>query len=501
MLLTVLFTDIVGSTERAVAIGDKRWKQLLNAHHALVRRELKRHDGREIDTAGDGFFATFNQPGQAIACAEAISRDVRRLGIEIRAGIHMGEVEVNGPKVGGIAVHIAARVMSKANAGQVLVSSTVRDLMAGSDLRFDDVGVHELKGVPAQWRLYAVEAPSTAPADEDSAEAIERPPGRLPLGRLLGAAGVVAVLAIVATVLILGHGGGKGFVVGPNTVVRIDPRASTVAGGAVVGTTPSAIAYGDGMVWVANFDDRTLQSIDPGTGVAGPAFGGLTGNPAALAVGGGFVWVTVFQGGALRVDPRQHNAASPIDVGTGAEGVAFGLGAGWITNSQDDTLLQVDAGAGPPRVTQTIRLEAGSSPIGVAIGAGSVWVAESLAGKVVRIDPATGVVTQTITLLHGDPEQLAFGAGYVWASVPADDSVLRIDPRTDSAVTIPNVGNGPKGIAAGPDGVWVANSLDGSVAEIDGATVVRRLRLGDGLSVEGAAESPGAVWVSVRSPS
>src|SRR6266516_2466348 len=156
LLTTVLFTDIVGSTERASELGDKQWRRIIAAHHALVRRDLKRFQGREVDTAGDGFFATFDQPAQAIRCAEAVVRDVRRLGIEVRAGVHMGEVEVIGPKVGGIAVHIGARVMSKAGPGEVVVSSTVRDLVAGSDMRFHDLGAHELKGVPAQWRLYAV---------------------------------------------------------------------------------------------------------------------------------------------------------------------------------------------------------------------------------------------------------------------------------------------------------------------------------------------------------
>jgi class 3 adenylate cyclase len=140
LLTTVLFTDIVASTQRASELGDKQWRRLISSHHALVRRDLRRHNGREIDTAGDGFFATFDQPAQAIGCAQAIVGGMRRLGIEVRAGIHMGEVEVIGPKVVGLVVHIGARVMSKAGPGQVLVSSTVRDLMAGSELTFEDLG-------------------------------------------------------------------------------------------------------------------------------------------------------------------------------------------------------------------------------------------------------------------------------------------------------------------------------------------------------------------------
>jgi pimeloyl-ACP methyl ester carboxylesterase len=156
VLATVLFTDIVGSTERAAAIGDRKWRDLLDGYYALARRELGRFRGREIDTAGDGFFAAFDGPARAIRCAEAISTGVRSLGIEIRAGLHTGECEVIGEKVGGIAVHIGARVASLARAGEVLVSSTVKDLVAGSGIGFEDRGTQTLKGVPGEWRLFAV---------------------------------------------------------------------------------------------------------------------------------------------------------------------------------------------------------------------------------------------------------------------------------------------------------------------------------------------------------
>ena len=156
VLATVLFTDIVGSTERAAVLGDQRWRELLTSHHALVRKELARFRGREIDTAGDGFLATFDGPARAIRCASAIRDDVKPLGIEIRAGLHTGECEVMGDKLGGIAVHIGARIASLAKSGEVLVSSTVKDLVAGSGLEFEDRGTHSLKGIPGEWRLFAV---------------------------------------------------------------------------------------------------------------------------------------------------------------------------------------------------------------------------------------------------------------------------------------------------------------------------------------------------------
>jgi class 3 adenylate cyclase len=157
VLATVLFTDIVGSTERAAALGDRRWRDLLEGHHEVVRRELGRFRGREIDTTGDGFLATFDGPARGIRCARSVSEAVRPLGIEVRAGLHTGEIEILGDKVSGLAVHIGARVAAAAGPGEVLVSSTVRDLVAGSGLRFHDRGVQSLKGVPGEWQLFAVE--------------------------------------------------------------------------------------------------------------------------------------------------------------------------------------------------------------------------------------------------------------------------------------------------------------------------------------------------------
>jgi pimeloyl-ACP methyl ester carboxylesterase len=156
VLATVLFTDIVGSTERAAAVGDRRWRELLEQHHRLVRRELERFRGNEIDTAGDGFMASFDGPARAIRCARAIEDANETLGVDVRAGVHTGECERLGDKLSGIAVHIAARVASNAGPGEVVVSQTVKDLVAGSGLEFEDRGLHELKGVPDAWRLFAV---------------------------------------------------------------------------------------------------------------------------------------------------------------------------------------------------------------------------------------------------------------------------------------------------------------------------------------------------------
>jgi class 3 adenylate cyclase len=156
VLATVLFTDIVGSSEKAALLGDRAWRELLERHHELVRSQLVRFRGSEVDTAGDGFFASFDGPARAIRCASAIVESMPELGLEVRAGLHTGECELMDGKVAGIAVHTGARVSSFAQPGEVLVSSTVKDLVAGSGISFEDRGTHQLKGIPGEWRVYAV---------------------------------------------------------------------------------------------------------------------------------------------------------------------------------------------------------------------------------------------------------------------------------------------------------------------------------------------------------
>jgi class 3 adenylate cyclase/pimeloyl-ACP methyl ester carboxylesterase len=156
VLATVLFTDVVGSTDQVAGMGDRRWSELLATHDGLTRAELERFRGREVDTTGDGFLATFDGPGRAVRCACAIRDAVRAMGIQVRVGLHTGEIELHGDDIGGIAVHIAQRVQTRAEPDEVLVSRTVTDLVGGSGIEFQDRGDHELKGVPGSWRLFGV---------------------------------------------------------------------------------------------------------------------------------------------------------------------------------------------------------------------------------------------------------------------------------------------------------------------------------------------------------
>jgi class 3 adenylate cyclase len=156
VLASIMFVDVVGSTEHATRLGDRRWRDLIDRYYAITRRQLVRFRGCEVNTAGDGLFASFDGPARAIRCARAIVDEVRTLGITVRAGVHSGECEVIGGKIGGIAVHTGARIAAQAVPDEVLVSSTVRDLVAGSGMGFDDRGQHALKGVPGTWHLFAV---------------------------------------------------------------------------------------------------------------------------------------------------------------------------------------------------------------------------------------------------------------------------------------------------------------------------------------------------------
>jgi class 3 adenylate cyclase len=158
ILTTVLFTDIVGSTERAATLGDQRWRNLLDAHDRMVRDQLRRFRGKEINTTGDGFVVSFDGPARAIRCAQAIGEASTKLGVDLRVGLHTGECEVRGDDLGGLAVHVAARVAALASPGEILVSGMVKDLVAGSAIEFSDRGEHPLKGVPGTWQLFAVVA-------------------------------------------------------------------------------------------------------------------------------------------------------------------------------------------------------------------------------------------------------------------------------------------------------------------------------------------------------
>ena len=508
-LATVMFTDIVGSTELASEIGDVQWKQVLSTHHGVVRNALKRYNGREIDTAGDGFLATFARPADAIRCATDIVDQLREIGIHIRAGIHMGEVEQIGAKVGGIAVHIGARVASKAGGSQVLVSSTVRDLVAGSDIRFADAGVHDLKGVPGEFRLFSVE--HELKSDVPTKPLVEVPQAKAARRRTFPALAVVLIataVAAIAIVLVLvlvvfsSSDSSPSNVVaipGANTVSVIDTGSNRFDGTLPVGDGPVDAVAGGGFIWVINTADQTFSRVDPETQKVSPARS-VAGTPSGIAYGAGSVWIITEFGGAngangsvYRFDPAGGAAKKVIEVGNGVASIAFGDGAVWITNTLNNRVSRID----PATNAVDTSIDVGNDPEAVTAGGGYVWVANTLDKSIWKIDDTTNQVAGKFTLLS-PPSRLALEGTTLWALSETGSTVSKVDTANGTTMASVTVGAQPEAIAVGPDVVWVVAGAAHDVERIDPARtkVVARLPV-DG-SPEGVVVVGDRTWVTVH---
>jgi class 3 adenylate cyclase/streptogramin lyase len=506
-LATVLFTDIVGSTDLAVEFGDRRWRELLARHHAIVRGELKRYDGKEIDTAGDGFFATFESPASAIRCACAASDGVRELGVEIRAGIHVGECEQMGKKVGGIAVHTAARVLGAAQAGEVLVSGTTKELVGGAGVDFEDRGTHQLKGVPGDWRLFAVDAVDRAKRSPpaDPAEAERRRAAILPApllrrrrGRLLAGASAI-VLAAAGTAFVLTRGEAQ-IVPQPNTASRIDATSHRFAQTIPVGDQPVGVAAGEGAIWVINAGDSTVTRIDPTASPAVRATKSTQGSPTGIAAGEGSAWITTGfgtvsgQSELIAVDPASDDVQKATDLPSGTNALAAGAGFLWVADTVRNEVLKINPKS---HVVAPDHIPVGNQPVAIAVldgDAPSVWVADELSDTVTRIDPSTG--EPRLLGLASAPTGIAVGARSVWVTTE-DNTVVRLDVQGNTLTTV-GVPAGPASVAVGRDGVWVACSTARVVVRIDPRTnrVVQRLGV-NGRPAGLAADPSGDVWVIV----
>jgi class 3 adenylate cyclase len=403
-LATVLFTDIVASTERAVSIGDRRWRELLATYRTMVRRALRSTRGREIDDAGDGFFAVFEHPADAIACACMLADEVRTHGLEVRSGIHMGEVETTGAKLGGIAVHIGARVCSQAGAGQVLVSSTVRDVVR--DYGFIDLGARPLKGVPGEIQLFSVTWDEGRHVHDG---------GTSRRRYLVAAAAILAIAIVAALVLLLTRG--------PSTVQPVAASIVTVAGTGGAGDGPDhqpatttnidhpvAVALdSDGRVYLVDGnrvrrinDDGTVSTI-AGTGQAG-ALG--DGGPATAAELDGPQSVAIDSSGDVFIADSQNNRVQEV---TASGTMTTFAGTGQSGYSGD----------GGPASKATL-----NDPTGVAIGfGGAIFIADS-GNNVIREatrDPVSGAYVISTFAGTGD-------AGYNGEGGQANSALLD-DPQ------------------------------------------------------------------------
>jgi class 3 adenylate cyclase/streptogramin lyase len=500
VLAAVLFTDIVDSSVVAGHVGDARWKELIARHHAIVRRELKRYGGRELDTAGDGFFARFTEPAAAIRCACAASESVRQLGIEIRAGAHFGECEQVGGKLGGLTVVVGARVMALGGPGDVLVTGTARELAGGAGLGFEDRGRHSLKGVDGTWQVLAVTevdgAPRSGPADPKEAQQrlADVQPSRLRSRTRLVVGALIALAAGAAITSFALLGGNEEPTslerIPPDRVGTIDPSTNAIETALNVGSKPTGVTVGADAAWITRLEAEILSRVD----LASEEVETLSthGHPAAIGLDDkGFVWVlNGFEATVVRIDPRRMVIEDTFELPTGTKDLAVGEGAVWVTNADERTVTRLDL---VTRDNEVVELSGIGMPDGVAVGDGAVWVAGS--GGVAKVDSQSRDVLGTWPLRFPASE-VAVGEGAVWVTHQADDHVSKVDEATGASTYIP-VGNGPAEVAVGGGAVWVTNSLDGTLSKIHPKTNnAETIHLGS--SPEGVAFGDGSVWVAVH---
>jgi class 3 adenylate cyclase/streptogramin lyase len=506
VLATILFTDMVGSTDIAVRLGDRDWRRLVAAHHAAVRRQLARFGGQELDTAGDGFFASFDQPAQAVRAADAILAEAAALGLPLRAGIHTGEAERAGAKVGGIAVVIAARVMAMASSEEVLVSSTVRDLVAGSGLEFDDRGTHELKGVPGEWRVYALRRETRVPTDADAAHqaaiaGVASLEARARRRRLITAlVGAGLVVAVLAGVLALGLVSGPPPVIaapGPNSIVAVDRSSARIAEVRQVATGPQAVVHDGDQLWIAALDASVL-AVMPASGTVGQSTLGRVGRPSDLAAGGNFIWVVDSYAQVITlVDTRNGDIARTVN--QPARHVVYGFDSAWVTDDLSDQLVRLDRQTGA--VVFAVDLPPDTLPNTLAIGGDSIWVANPGTSTVTRVDGQSATVTIPAIPLRVVPAAISATDSAIWIVSRESDALLRLDPGTNAvANTFEDICDQPSALIALDDEVWVGCS--GTTPELvhlaDDGVEIGRVQLA-GVPTGFAADA-NRVYLTVRAP-
>jgi YVTN family beta-propeller protein len=524
--VTFLFTDIEGSTRLLRELRDD-YATALADHQRIIRAAIADHDGSEIDTQGDSFFAAFRRAKDAVGAAVDAQRALaahawpqdKRL--RVRMGIHTGEPTVGGERYVGLGVHRAARIAAAGHGGQVLVSATTRELLRDDpppDVSLQDLGEHQLKDLDEPERIYQLAAPGLdadfpplktgAPAlaagrEGDLVEAAQETvvemarPWRQRRRLFFGAGGAAALALVAVIVVVLTNGGGNAVASGkvaPNDVGLIDAKSGKISAQISVGHAPGGVAAGPDAVWVTNADENSVSRIDPRTNDVRQTIA-VGNNPTGVAIGGGAVWVANGLDGTLsRIDPGTNRVLQTIVVGNGPTGVAYGAGAVWVANSADGTVSRVDPAKG--RAVKTIPAANGVSEI--AFGFRRLWVVASASGSVLALDPKTGDVLDRIGV-GVDPGGVATGAGAVWVVNRSDGTLGRIDPSAGDVTDTINVGRSPEAVAVGADAVWVSNSASGTLSKIDPGRVrvVKTIRLTN--SPRGLAVTPNGVYVAVRS--
>lgn len=512
---TVLFIDIVGSTHIASELGDRRFRDLISRFNRIVTAGLRRNRGREEDRAGDGFFATFAEPAQAIRCACHLSEAVRELGIEIRTGIHTGETERVDGKTQGIAVVVCSRVMSLATAGAILVSSTTKELATGAGFSFEDFSAHELKGVPGTWQVWAVTGVDGAPRPgpllaADSAErlrAIGGPrPDRGSRRRVLIAGLTSAAIIAGGLALLLPRDQAR---LGrpiqptapePGTLIEIDTAGRIVSEiplrplqeARTNRHSPHPLVVGQGGVWVIRRDQ--LIHVDPvDDEEAGRAVIGR-GNPVSINIASGYdtIWLMT-DTELLRVHPATREVRPVASLQRGpilswTTDVTVGAGYVWAGTS-DGELIRFD-----PRTGDVARTKVPSSIDAIAAGAGAVWLSDLLEGTVTRLDPETREPKRSLEI-PGGADALVVDGLDLWILSRAAGFVTPIA----AGQTRPQirVGEDPTSLAAGMGAIWVGDE-DGIIRRIDGETrQLQELSLGAPIRDLAVDEDADTLWVDI----
>jgi class 3 adenylate cyclase len=508
----VLFTDIVGSTVIAAEMGNTRWAELLTRHHAIVRRELRRFGGRENDTAGDGFFATFERPVDAIRCAVAAAGAVRSLGIEIRAGVSFGQLELVDGKAGGLIVNTAARVMSVAGPGEVLVPASVRDIVSGAGISFADHGTHRLKGLDEATGLFLVTGldgepvPSPLEAEEAAGRRHEIFPVPRSRRRVVVVAGIAAV-ALVAAAIAMNMSSGDGppsrAPASPRSLVELDPENGeelqridvALRGrlGEVTITSPS-IAAGQGAVWVLapTNPDPTLLHVDPAHGdVREPIRLRFTFSNSMVSA---FEALWVATGDKLvrvnaATDDLREVLRYPNPGGSGRAGLSVDREHLWLAKT-GGVLMRIDPDGNVTRQRKVV-----ASADLVAAGEGGVWVVDQLAGVVTKVDPVTLEAIDDVSI-SGNIAQITVAGDYVWTLDRNIGVLTRISVGQTQSVRQATVGEATD-MTAGFGAIWVSHP-DGTISRVDIST----LQVTPGFAhVPGAAmaiavdAARGSIWV------
>jgi YVTN family beta-propeller protein len=528
-IATVMFTDVEASTDITTRLGDDAAASLLATHNTIVLDQVAAYGGRDVRSTGDGFLVVFDSARAAVSCALSIQRELtdREHAIRVRIGLNAGEVLEGGGELFGAAINLAARVMDRADGGEVLTTDTVRQLVGTmTDASFRDRGRVALKGFAERQRVYEIRSADARPGRPPSPP--RRPPPRSRRTWALLGTAILAVSIAAAVAILLDSGSADAVSVPANSVVVIDPRARTVVDAIRVDENPGPVSPGAGSLWVLNLSSATLSRIDVRKRrvVETKGIGGSVANrgtPGNVAASPEEVWVsaagcnapypgvllhvfTVHDGGldlagaddvplagAVPEVPRQEEPGSSL-LGCGL--AARGTSA-WVATNGPPGMARVDYDpvAGRSRVVWGRPLPGLTDAI--AVGYGSVWAVDSNNQVIRRIDEKTG--RAVVRLRAGaDPVAIATDARAVWVANAGDNSVSRIDPRTNRVTQAIAVGKGPAAVATGGGAVWVAMGDAGSVARIDPRTnrVTATIRIGH--RPQGIAIAGGLVWVTVR---